>query len=63
MPSKHDAHVCKKGCTFKTALTRILETCLWAYAGGDWRVIVYFIRQVVVRPDGWAYIGGGAVIP
>ena len=54
MLSKHDAHVCKKGYTSKTTLTKILETCLWACAGGDWRVTVYFNHQVVVRPDGWA---------
>ena len=44
MLTKHDAHVCKKGCTFRTVVTNILETCLWACAGGDYRFTVYFSR-------------------
>ena len=54
----------RKGCTLSTALTSMLDMCLWACAGGgDWRVTVYFRCQLAVKPDGWAYINGGLSSP
>jgi len=56
--------VWRKGCTLSTALTSMLDMCLWACAGGgDWRVTVYFRCQLAVKPDGWAYINGGLSSP
>ena len=60
MLMRHEIHVCRKGCTFRTAPTIMFETCLCVWACGVCSVTVYFKFHVAVKPDGCAYTSGGA---
>ena len=40
MLSRHAIHDLRNGCTFRTALTMMLEMCLWAWEGGLCKVTV-----------------------
>ena len=51
-------HEFKRACAFSTALTIILETCLYAYAGGLWRVIVYLRCHMGVSEGGTLIFDG-----
>ena len=61
MLSRHDIQELRNGCMFRTALTMMLEICLYAWKGGFWRVTVSLRDHVCVIPDGCAYTNGESV--